>query len=129
MIEKKLFSTAIHYSIQLLIIECVLFAGFLLMAPPTTLVGSVAGICATSFFYLLCGWIWYMVASRHHDYLTSFYTGTSGFRFMMALAVIGIYYMTANEPDMKTFICVFGIYYLVTLIHFSIFFSRVSNRS
>ncbi len=128
MIEKKLYSIAINYSIQLLIIECVLFTSFLLLAPPKIIVSSIVGYGFNFCFYLLCGWIWYWVASKHQDYLTSFYTGTSGFRFLSALTVIGIYYLIAEEPDMRMFIVVFGIYYLVSLIHFSIFFSRVSNR-
>lgn len=128
MTEKKLFTIATHYSVQLFIIESMLFAGLLLLASPTALTTSLVGVSFTFIFYLLSGWVWYWVASRHHDYLPSFYTGTSGFRFMLALAVIGIYYFMTDKPDMITFILVFGIYYMVTLVHFSIFFSRVSSR-
>jgi len=68
------------------------------------------------------------VASRHKDYLTSFFTGTSGLRFLLALAILGIYYMVAGNAGMTTFLLVFMVYYLVALIHHSVFFSRLSKR-
>ena len=52
---------------------------------------------------LATGLIFRWVATRHADMLSSFFTGVSGFRFLGALAVI-------------------------SLIHHSIFFSRISNR-
>ena len=128
MSQSKLMTTAIHYSLQLFIIECVLFAGFLLLAPPAVQVPSVVGASVTFCFCLLSGWVWYWVASRHRDYLTSYYTGASGCRFLLTLAVLGIYYLATDMSAMITFVWVYAIYYLITLVHSSIFFSRVSNR-
>ena len=128
MSQSKLMTTAIHYSLQLFIIECVLFAGFLLLAPPATQIPSVVGAGVTFCFYLLSGWVWYWVASHHRDFLTSFYTGASGFRFLLTLIVLAVYYLTTERSAMLTFIWVYAIYYLITLVHSSIFFSRVSNR-
>lgn len=124
----KLTTTALHYSIQLLLIESVLFAGFLLLSTSAVLVPSLVGAGVTFLFYLLSGWIWYWVASRHQDYFTSFYTGVSGFRFLLSLLVLVIYYLVTDKSAAVTFVWIYAIYYLATLLHFCIYFWRVSNR-
>jgi len=68
------------------------------------------------------------VADRHSDMLPSFFTGVSGFRFLAALVLLAVWYVTSDRTAMLMFILVFFIYYMVSLIHQSIFFSRVSNR-
>lgn len=68
------------------------------------------------------------VADRHYDMLPSFFTGVSGFRFLAALVLLAVWYVTSDRTTMLMFILVFFIYYMVSLIHQSIFFSRVSNR-
>ena len=77
---------------------------------------------------LTSGLIFRWVATRHADMLSSFFTGVSGFRFLGALAVMAIWYATSERASMMLFIVVFLIYYMVSLIHHSIFFSRISNR-
>ena len=68
------------------------------------------------------------VAVRHADMLTSFFTGVSGFRFLLALLVMAVWYVVADSESMKIFYIVFLLFYMVSLVHQSIFFSRVSNR-
>jgi hypothetical protein len=41
---------------------------------------------------------------------------------------MAIWYATSEWASMMQFIIVFLIYYMVSLIHHSIFFSRISNR-
>jgi F0F1-type ATP synthase assembly protein I len=77
---------------------------------------------------LTSGLIFRWVATRHADMLSSFFTGVSGFRFLGALAVMAIWYTTSERSSMMLFIVVFLIYYMASLIHHSIFFSRISNR-
>jgi len=72
--------------------------------------------------------IWRWVVLNHKDMLPSFFTGVSGFRFLGALLVLLIGYLTIGQSGMQHFIVVFFVYYLVSIIHHSIFFSRVSNR-
>ena len=72
--------------------------------------------------------IWRWVVLNHKDMLPSFYTGVSGFRFLGALLMLLIGYLTIGQSGMQHFIVVFFVYYLVSIIHHSIFFSRVSNR-
>jgi hypothetical protein len=68
------------------------------------------------------------VATNHADMLTSFFTGVSGVRFLMALALMAVWYLVADSESMKMFFVVFLLFYMVTLVHQSVFFSRISNR-
>lgn len=72
--------------------------------------------------------IWRWVVLNHKDMLPSFFTGVSGFRFLGALLMLLIGYLTIGQSGMQHFILVFFVYYLVSIIHHSIFFSRISNR-
>lgn len=73
--------------------------------------------------------IWRWVALKHKDMLPSFFTGVSGFRFLLALAVMFVvWYVVEDAKTMKTFFIVFLIYYMTSMIHHSIFFSKMSNR-
>ena len=121
----ELKNKARSYTQQVLLLECLLLGGIHLSGMVSW---QVSLVCAayTLIFYIADAWAWYWVASRHRDYLTSFFTGTSGTRFLLALAVIGGFYLFAGG-DMKVFLVVFFLYYLVMLIHHSIFFLRVSN--
>ena len=68
------------------------------------------------------------VATKHSDMLPTFITGVSGFRFLAALVVMAVWYVLSDRTSMMQFIMVFLVYYMASLIHHSIFFSRVSNR-
>jgi hypothetical protein len=48
---------------------------------------------------------------------------------LMALAVMFVYYLVNGRDAMLVFFLVFMAFYLVSLIHHSVFFARVSNRS
>ena len=68
------------------------------------------------------------LATKHADMLPTFITGVSGFRFLAALVVMAIWFVLSDRASMGQFIVVFGIFYLLSLMHHSIFFSRISNR-
>ena len=68
------------------------------------------------------------VSVSHADMLPSFFTGVSGFRFLLALVVMAVCYILADGLMMKVFFVVFLLFYMVSLVHQTIFFSRVSNR-
>lgn len=72
--------------------------------------------------------IWYKVVTKHRDMLPTFYTSTSGFRMLLAMIVLAVWYFTAERTSMLTFFCVFLVFYMVSLVHHSIYFSRISNR-
>jgi len=75
------------------------------------------------------GLIWRRVAKRSPESLPTFFTAVSGFRMLLALAAMFIYYLVFGRSAMLLFFVVFMVFYFVSLIHHSIFFARVSNRS
>ena len=75
------------------------------------------------------GMIWRRVAKRSPESLPTFFTAVSGFRMLLALAVMFIYYLACGRSAMLLFFVVFMVFYFVSLAHHSIFFARVSNRS
>ncbi|MCR5130884.1 MAG: hypothetical protein K6C10_05415 [Prevotella sp.] len=74
------------------------------------------------------GFLWRRIARTSPDSLPTFFTATSGFRMLAALAVMFVYYLIVGRESMLTFILVFLVFYFASLIHHSVFFSRVSNR-
>lgn len=74
------------------------------------------------------GLIWRQVALHHTDSLPTYYTASSGFRMLLALGAMLAYYIAWGHDAMMTFFLVFIAFYLVHLIHHSIFFARVSKR-
>lgn len=78
---------------------------------------------------LSIGLIWRRVAQRSPESLPTFFTAVSGFRLLLALAVMFVYYLVDNNDSMLRFFIVFMVFYVVSLVHHSIFFARVSNRS
>ncbi len=73
--------------------------------------------------------VWRKVANRNPEGLTSFYTAVSGFRMLLALATMLIYYIVVGSDGMLEFFLVFMSFYVVMLIHHATFFARISNRS
>ena len=75
------------------------------------------------------GMVWRRVAKRSPESLPTFFTAVSGFRMLLALAVMFVYYLVFGRSAMLLFIVVFLVFYFVSLAHHSIFFARVSNHS
>ena len=73
--------------------------------------------------------IWRKVVTKSPDSLPTFFTAASAFRMLLALAVMFVYYLVNGRDAMLVFFLVFMAFYLVSLIHHSVFFARVSNRS
>lgn len=73
--------------------------------------------------------VWRRVANRNPEGLTSFYTAVSGFRMLLALATMLIYYLAVGSDGMLEFFLVFMSFYVVMLVHHATFFARISNRS
>ena len=75
------------------------------------------------------GLVWRRVAKRSPESLPTFFTAVSGFRMLLALAVMFVYYLVFGRSAMLLFFVVFMVFYFVSLAHHSIFFARVSNCS
>ena len=72
--------------------------------------------------------IWKRVALSSPDSLPTFFTAVSGFRLLLALAVMFVYYLVDTQDSMLRFFMVFVVFYFGILIHHSIFFARINNR-
>ena len=72
--------------------------------------------------------IWRRVAQRSAESLPTFFTAVSGFRMLLALAVMFVYYLVDTQDSMLRFFMVFIVFYFGMLIHHSIFFARINNR-
>ena len=72
--------------------------------------------------------IWRRVAQSSPDSLPTFFTAVSGFRLLLALAVMFVYYLVDTQDSMLRFFMVFIAFYFGTLAHHSIFFARINNR-
>lgn len=76
----------------------------------------------------VCGKVWRRIAKQSPDSLPTFYTASSGFRLLLGLAVMFVYYLVAGRPAMLVFVLVFMAFYIVSLLHHSVFFARVMNK-
>ena len=96
----------------------------------TTAISSLSVSAAFFFIFVVTeGLVWRKVATSHPDSLPTFFTATSGFRLLLSLAVMLGYYIACGREQMPTFFLVFAVFYTVLLLHHTIFFARVSNRS
>lgn len=89
-------------------------------------------IVSVVFSLVVCwtiGLVWRWVAKNHQESLPTFFTAVSGFRLLLALAVMFVYYLVCGRGAMLLFFLVFMVFYFASLIHHSIFFAKVSNRS
>ena len=72
--------------------------------------------------------IWRRVAQSSPDSLPTFFSAVSGFRLLLALAVMFVYYLVDTQDSMLRFFMVFIAFYFGMLAHHSIFFARINNR-
>lgn len=72
--------------------------------------------------------IWKRVARRSPESLPTFFMGVSGFRMLLGVIVIFIYYLVADQETMLSFFVVFVIFYVTLLIHHTLFFVRINKN-
>ena len=72
--------------------------------------------------------IWRRVAQSAADSLPTFFTAVSGFRLLLALAVMFVYYLVDTQDSMLSFFMAFIAFYFAMLAHHTIFFARINNR-
>ena len=93
------------------------------------LIPAIVSVLFTLVVSAAIGLIWRRVAKRSPESLPTFFTAVSGFRMLLALAAMFVYYLVFGRSAMLLFFVVFMVFYFVSLAHHSIFFARVSNRS
>ena len=90
---------------------------------------AIVSVIFTLALAVAVGLVWRRVAIGSPESLPTFFTAVSGFRLLLALAVMFVYYLVAGRSAMLVFFLVFMVFYVVSLAHHTIFFARVSNRS
>ena len=128
----KIRKRSINYMRQGLYISAALFLLTLLVMQVWFLDLLTPAIVSVVFTLVVCGTIgivWHYVAKNSPDSLPTFYTAVSGFRLLLALAVMFVYYLLDSNDTMLSFFLVFMVFYVASLAHHTVFFARVSNRS
>ena len=121
-IKQELYLTVALFLITLLVMR-VWYLNELLV--PAIVSAAFSLVVATAL-----GLIWRRVATKSPQSLPTFFTAASAFRMLLALAVMFVYYLVVDSRDaMLVFFLVFMAFYVVSLVHHSFFFARVSNRS
>jgi hypothetical protein len=119
--RQQLYLTAALFLLTLLVMQVWFIDGLL-----------VPAIISSAFTLVLAsviGLVWRRIAKQSPDGLPTFFTAVSGFRLLLALLVMFIYYLVYGRDHMLLFFLVFMAFYFVSLAHHSIFFAKVSNRS
>ena len=120
-----------NYIVQSIVLCCILTICGLVVMKMWTLdlwTPLIVSLCFVLVVDIASALVFRWVATKHSDMLTTFITGVSGFRFLAALVVMAVWYVLSDRTSMMQFIMVFLVYYMTSLIHHSIFFSRVSSR-
>ncbi len=126
----KIRKVSLNYMRQGLFISSALFLLTLLVMQVWFLDLLAPAIVSVAFTLVVCftiGLMWRYLAKNSPDSLPTFFTAVSGFRLLLALAVMFVYYLI-NKETMLNFFLVFMVFYVVSLAHHTIFFARVSNK-
>ena len=123
----KIRKMSLNYMRQGLYFSTALFLLTLLVMQVWFLDLLTPAIVSVAFSLLVCftiGLVWRYVAKNSPDSLPTFFTAVSGFRLLLALAVMFVYYLL-NKETMLSFFLVFMVFYVASLAHHTIFFARV----
>lgn len=71
--------------------------------------------------------VWRKVRLVSEDSLPTFFASVSGFRLLLAVMAVTIYYLALDKPDMSKFCIVFMAFYAVMIVHHSLFFAHLTN--
>ena len=114
----------------------IVFALFLLELLMLQMLG--AGLLLTPVLVSMCfaliielsdAFIWKRLENKTEETKATFFMAVSGFRFLLALLMLFVYYFISDRSGMIAFILLFAPYYLAVLVHHSIFFSHLRSKS
>ena len=114
----------------------IVFALFLLELLILQMLG--AGLLLTPVLVSMCfalivelsdAFIWKRLENKTEENKATFFMAVSGFRFLLALLMLFVYYFMSDRSGMIAFILLFAPYYLAVLVHHSIFFSHLRSKS
>ena len=109
------------FLLELLILQ-ILGAG-LLLTP------VLVSMCFALIVELSDAFIWKRLENKTEETKATFFMAVSGFRFLLALLMLFVYYFMSDRSGTIAFILLFAPYYLAVLVHHSIFFSHLRSKS
>lgn len=109
------------FLLELLILQ-MLGAG-LLLTP------VLVSMCFALILELSDAFIWKRLENKTDETKATFFMAVSGFRFLLSLLMLFVYYFMSDRSGMIAFILLFAPYYLAVLVHHSIFFSHLRSKS
>ena len=109
------------FLLELLILQ-ILGAG-LLLTP------VLVSMCFALIVELSDAFIWKRLENKTEETKATFFMAVSGFRFLLSLLMLFVYYFMSDRSGMIAFILLFAPYYLAVLVHHSIFFSHLRSKS
>ena len=109
------------FLLELLILQ-ILGAG-LLLTP------VLVSMCFALIVELSDAFVWKRLENKTEETKATFFMAVSGFRFLLALLMLFVYYFMSDRSGMIAFILLFAPYYLAVLVHHSIFFSHLRSKS
>jgi len=124
--SKRYWRNSLWLTVGLTFITLIVIQVFQINRLIAPLVVSSVFTLAVSFSY---SFFWRMIATKHPDSLTAFYSASSGLRMLLALITMLAYYLIKGRSEMLPFIAVFMVFYMVMLIYHTMFFSKVAGRS
>ena len=89
----------------------------------------LVSMCFTLIVELSDTFIWKRLENKTEETKATFFMAVSGFRFLLALLMLFVYYFMSDRSGMIAFILLFAPYYLAVLVHHSIFFSHLRSKS
>ncbi len=124
-ISRQYIKQGLFLAVGLFMIGLIIMQVWQLNAMLTPLVISVV---FSLFVSITIGVVWNRVAKNSPDSLPTFHTAVSGFRMLLAMAVMFVYYLVDTTGSIITFFFVFLAFFYVMLWQHVMFFSRVSKK-
>ncbi len=119
------------YIIQLLSIVVLLTVASFLVMHWMHVQNLLMPTCVSAVFTLVSGLaeilLWKRIAGRHAEGLPTFFTAVSGCRMLLGLFTLLICYVIAGKAMIVRYCAVFLCFYFISLIHSSLYFSRLFN--
>lgn len=78
---------------------------------------------------VIIGVLWRWIAKNNEEMLTTFYSATSAFRMLLALAALTVCYFVVGSENIARYVWVFMVFYLIAITHHAVYFAKKTNRS
>ena len=124
--SKKYIQQAVQIVFALFLLELLILQ---MLGTGLLLTPVLVSMCFTLIVELSDAFIWKRLENKTEETKATFFMAVSGFRFLLALLMLFVYYFMSDRSGMIAFILLFAPYYLAVLVHHSIFFSHLRSKS